>query len=99
MSWLVQPLDGKSSLDYAWRSSGVLEPPPFPDPGICFWDSSDTVCAVTERALLGGMRCRAHALVVAQGLGLCLVSACSLNAEGLGDLLQVIPKAQLWFPN
>lgn len=51
----------------AWRSPGVQEPPPFPDSGICFWDSSDTVRAVTERALLGGMRCRAHALVVAQG--------------------------------
>jgi len=51
-----------------------------PRPALCAWDSSDTVRAVTERALLVGRRATVHASVIVQGffLGFC---CCSVSMQ------------------
>lgn len=88
MSCLVQPLDGQSSPGYGARSD--LRDGGFQRsaPALCIWDPSDTFCAVTERALFVGMISTVHASVIVQVfLGfVAIVSACSVNAEGLDDL-------------
>ena len=51
------------------------EQPRCSDPGLCIWDSSDTLRAVTERALFVGMISTVHASVIVQVfLGFCFYS-------------------------
>lgn len=86
VSCLVQPLDGKSSPDCVRSESGGC--------GAGAWSLClgflRRVRAVTERALFVGTIPTVHAPVGVQAWGvLSRVSACSVTAEGLGDLVSL----------